>query len=167
MLIAAMNPCPCGHYGDPNHECTCSQIEVQKYMSRISGPLMDRIDLQVKISPLSHKELLENKGGEASANIRARVEKARKIQQERFRDEKTIHCNGQMEKRHCDMYCKISSEAEELLEKAMKKLNFSARGYFKVLKLARTIADLADSVGIDSTHVKEALSYRSLDRESW
>ena len=111
--------------------------------------------------------MLENKGGEASANIRARVEKARKIQQERFRDEKTIHCNGQMEKRHCDMYCKISSEAEELLEKAMKKLNFSARGYFKVLKLARTIADLADSVEIDSTHVKEALSYRSLDRENW
>lgn len=167
MLIAAMNPCPCGHYGDPNHECTCSQIEVQKYMSRISGPLMDRIDLQVKISPLSHKELLENKGGEKSADIRARVEKARKVQQERFKNEKTIHCNGQMEKRHCDMYCKISTEAEELLEKAMKKLNFSARGYFKVLKLARTIADLADSVEIDSTHVKEALSYRSLDRESW
>ena len=167
QLVAAMNPCPCGYYNDPQRDCTCSPGQIQRYMNKISGPLMDRIDLQVEVLPVPLKALADAPAGEPSASIRERVVKARAIQSERFKDEPGIHCNAQMNTRLLNRYARPDDEAMEYLMKAMTRLNLSARAYERVLKVARTIADLAAAPTIQRLHIAEALSYRNLDRSTW
>lgn len=167
QLVAAMNPCPCGYYNDPQRDCTCSPGQIQRYINKISGPLMDRIDLQVEVMPVPLKDLAEAPAGEPSASIRERVVKARAIQSERFKDEPGIHCNAQMNTRLLNRYARPDDEAMEYLMKAMTRLNLSARAYERVLKVARTIADLAAAPTIQRLHIAEALSYRNLDRSTW
>lgn len=167
QLVAAMNPCPCGYYNDPQRDCTCSPGQIQRYMNKISGPLMDRIDLQVEVMPVPLKALADAPAGEPSASIRERVVKARAIQSERFKDEPGIHCNAQMNTRLLNRYARPDDEAMEYLMKAMTHLNLSARAYERVLKVARTIADLAAAPTIQRLHIAEALSYRNLDRSTW
>ncbi len=167
MLVASMNPCPCGFYNHPTKECTCSQIQVQRYLSRISGPLLDRIDLQVEIMPVPFKELQTMQPGETSAAIRARVMRAREIQAMRFSDENHIHCNAQMTPRMLSRWARPTPEAMGILEHAMLKFDMSARAYDRILKVARTIADLDESATIGAPHISEAVSYRTLDRSSW
>lgn len=165
MLIAAANPCPCGYYGDPEKQCTCTSYQIQKYRSKISGPLLDRIDIQIEVPRLNYKELVERKSsGEISTDIRKRVEQARKIQLLRFQG-RTIFNNGQMTRKDIEEYCQLNKEAFNLLTQAMEKLKLSARAYDKILKLARTIADLDRLKEIQTTHIAEAIQYRSLDRE--
>jgi len=163
MLVGAMNPCPCGYLGDPAHSCHCTPLQIQRYRSRISGPLLDRIDIQVEVPAVRWQELAQETGGEASAEIGARVELARKIQEDRFSRAK-IFCNAQMGSRMIRKYCQPEKEGERLLQLAVDKLGMSARGYTRVLKVARTIADLEDSATMRSSHVSEAIQYRSLDR---
>lgn len=167
QLVAAMNPCPCGYYNDPQRDCTCSPGQIQRYMNKISGPLTDRTDLQVEVMPVPLKDLAEAPAGEPSASIRERVVKARAIQSERFKDEPGIHCNAQMNTRLLNRYARPDDEAMEYLMKAMTRLNLSARAYERVLKVARTIADLAAAPTIQRLHIAEALSYRNLDRSTW
>ena len=167
MLVASMNPCPCGFYNHPTKECTCSQIQVQRYLSRISGPLLDRIDLQVEIMPVPFKELQTMQPGETSAAIRARVMRAREIQAMRFSDENHIHCNAQMTPRMLSRWARPTPEAMGILEHAMLKFDMSARAYDRILKVARTIADLDESATIGAPHISEAVSYRTLDRSTW
>lgn len=167
MLVAAMNPCPCGYYNDPYHQCTCAPGIVQRYLSRISGPLMDRIDLHIEVTPLSHEELANKKQGEPSADIRERVIAARKIQEERFKNYPGIHSNAQMNTKLFRQYCDIDERGQALMKAAMDKLGLSARAYDRILKVARTIADLDGSEKINTTHLSEAINYRSLDRDSW
>jgi magnesium chelatase family protein len=163
MLIAAMNPCPCGFFTDPQKECTCTPLQIQRYRSKVSGPLLDRIDLQVEVPSLRYQELASKDAGEASAVIRQRVNAARSIQLQRFH-KRNMHCNAQMTARDIKRYCMVKEEAERLLENAINKLGLSARAYSRVLKVARTIADLQDSEQIQSAHIAEAIQYRSLDR---
>ena len=163
MLVAAMNPCPCGFYGDPTKECTCSALLVQRYRSRISGPLLDRIDIQVEVPAVRYRELADRAASESSAAIRDRVDRARAIQLARFRG-RPIFCNAQMSARDLRRHCQPDDDAEKLLENAMTKLGLSARAYTRILKVARTIADLGGAADIASTHVAEAIQYRSLDR---
>ncbi|MDE6832507.1 MAG: YifB family Mg chelatase-like AAA ATPase [Muribaculaceae bacterium] len=167
MLVASMNPCPCGYYNHPPKECTCAPGQVQKYMSRISGPLMDRIDLQVEILPVAFEQMASTRPGESSAAIRERVIRAREIQTERFRDCKDIHCNAQMDSRLLNRYARPDEAGLRELEKVMTKYDMSARAYDRILKVARTIADLAGSESVGLTHIYEAVSYRKLDRSSW
>ena len=167
MFIAAMNPCPCGNYNNPKIACTCTQEMVQKYLNKISGPLMDRIDLHVEVAPLSTEELATAPTGESSAQIRERVVQARKIQEERFTDYPDIHCNAQMNTKLMRQYCAINHEGTELLKNAMDRLGLSARAYDRILKVARTIADLEGSANIETAHLSEAINFRSLDRDSW
>lgn len=167
MLVASMNPCPCGYYNHPAKQCTCPPGAVQKYMSRISGPLLDRIDLQVEILPVSFDELSSMQTGESSASIRERVVKARQIQQERFAGEPGIHCNAQMNTRMLNLYARPSAEGLEVLRQAMDRYSMSARAYDRILKVARTIADLDASLSVEPRHIHEAISYRKLDRSSW
>ena len=167
MLVAAMNPCPCGHYNDPNHKCTCSPQQVKRYLNRISGPLMDRIDLQVEVVPVPVSELSKTPAGESSATIRARVVAARNIQNERFKNVPGVHCNAQMSARDLQVFAALDEEASKYISGAIKRLNLSARAYERVLEVSRTIADLAGEERIDRRHLAEALSYRNLDRESW
>ncbi|MGH8014698.1 MAG: YifB family Mg chelatase-like AAA ATPase [Candidatus Zixiibacteriota bacterium] len=167
MLVAAMNPCPCGYYGDQNHECTCSSGEIQKYMSKISGPLMDRIDIHIIVPSVKFKELSSEARGEKSEAIRERVNRARKRQQLRFSGEKKIFCNAHMESRDIRKYCKIDEKSQALLSMAISRQGLSARAYDRILKVARTIADLANSDNIEMTHIAEAVHYRSLDRKLW
>ncbi|MEW6411395.1 MAG: YifB family Mg chelatase-like AAA ATPase [Candidatus Zixiibacteriota bacterium] len=167
MLIAAMNPCPCGYYGDPNHECNCSAAEIQRYMSRISGPLMDRIDIHITVPSVKFKELSSEASGEKSRIIAQRANTARKIQQNRFRGESNIFCNAHMESRDIRKYCQIDDKSQALLSLAITKQGLSARAYDRILKLARTIADLAGSESIEMGHVAEAIHYRTLDRKLW
>ncbi|MDE6802687.1 MAG: YifB family Mg chelatase-like AAA ATPase, partial [Muribaculaceae bacterium] len=167
MLVASMNPCPCGYYNHPTKECTCAPGQVQKYMSRISGPLMDRIDLQVEILPVAFEQMASTRPGESSAAIRERVIRAREIQTERFRDCKDIHCNAQMDSRLLNRYARPDEAGLRELEKVMTKYDMSARAYDRILKVARTIADLAGSESVGLTHIYEAVSYRKLDRSSW
>jgi len=167
MLIAAMNPCPCGYYNHPDTACTCGPGVVQKYLSRISGPLLDRIDLHVEVTPTSIKELMLIKQGERSEGIRERVLNARNIQANRFKDNKGIYCNAQMTSRMLKIYCKLGEDSSNILRNAMDKLNLSARAYDRILKVARTIADLDNSPGIKIEHLAEAIQYRSLDRGTW
>ncbi len=164
MLVAAMNPCPCGYFTDPKHECTCSPIQIQRYMSKISGPLLDRIDIHIEIPPLNYKELSEEVIHENSASIQKRVEPARAVQQKRFTRSK-IHCNAQMSTRQIRTYCKIDDCSHKLLEQAIDKLGLSARAYTRILKVSRTIADLERSEHILPEHISEAIQYRSLDRQ--
>jgi magnesium chelatase family protein len=165
MLVAAMNPCPCGHYGDPTHTCTCTPAAVHRYLSRISGPLLDRIDLQVPIQAVPFAELQKAEPGEPSASIRARVLAARAIQSERFAGEANIHCNAQMTSRLLRKYCRLDETSQTMLEQAMTRLGLSARAYDRILKVSRTIADLEGSAGITANHLREAISYRELDKE--
>jgi len=163
MLVAAMNPCPCGFLGDPKRECSCTFLQVQRYRTKISGPLMDRIDIHMEVPPVQYKDLAAAGGGESSAEILARVKAARKIQAERFQKMK-IYTNAHMNSRQIRKFCALDSLSEELLERAMEKFGLSARAHSRILKIARTIADLAASEEITSAHVAEAIQYRSLDR---
>ncbi|MBR4454549.1 MAG: YifB family Mg chelatase-like AAA ATPase [Bacteroidales bacterium] len=167
MFIAAMNPCPCGFYNHPTIECTCQPGAVQRYLNKISGPLMDRIDLHVEVIPVNYNELSDKKKGESSKTIRERVIKARNIQEERFRNIPNIHCNAQMTTKMVNQYCKLNEECMETLKMAMKKLGLSARAYDRILKVSRTIADLDNSENIEIKHLAEAINFRSLDRENW
>ncbi len=168
MLIASMNPCPCGFYNHPEKECTCPPGTVQKYLNKISGPLLDRIDLHVEVTPVAFNELSNNSNrGESSADIRQRVIKAREIQTERYKDQPGMYANAQMSSKQLREICVISSVGEALLKRAMERLNLSARAYDRILKVSRTIADLAGSADIKPEHLAEAIQYRSLDREGW
>lgn len=167
MLVAAMNPCPCGYYNHPTIECTCNPGAVNKYLNKISGPLLDRIDLHIEVTPLPHSALAEKKLGEPSAVIRQRVIAARKIQEERYKDYRGIHCNAQMNQKLFRQWCDIDTDCQNLMKAAMDRLGLSARAYDRILKVARTIADLAGDERINVTHLSEAINYRSLDRDSW
>lgn len=167
MFVAAMNPCPCGNYNHPRIECTCGQGVVQKYLNKISGPLMDRIDLHVEVLPLSTDELAMPPTGECSASIRERVVKARKIQELRYHDYPDIHCNAQINSKLLRQYCAIDTEGLTLMKTAMDRLGLSARAYDRILKVARTIADLVGSENIEGEHLSEAINFRSLDRDNW
>lgn len=167
MLVASMNPCPCGYYNHPTKECTCAPGAVQRYLSRISGPLLDRIDLQVEILPVPFDQLASAAPGEPSADIRARVIKARAIQQQRFADTPGIHCNAQMNSRLLSLYAQPDTEGFAILRDTMTRLEMSARAYDRILKVARTIADLDASPDIKAHHIAEAVGYRNLDRASW
>lgn len=167
MLVAAMNPCPCGYYNHPSIPCTCAPGQVNRYLSKISGPLLDRIDIQIEVIPVPFKELAEKRAGEPSSIIRERVIKARKIQQERFKDYPEIHCNAQMTPKLMKEFCQIKPEGMNLLKNVMNKLGLSARAYDRILKVSRTIADLEGSPTIENHHLAEAINYRSLDRDSW
>jgi magnesium chelatase family protein len=166
MLVASMNPCPCGYYNHPEKECVCAPGVVQKYLNKISGPLLDRIDLHVEVTPVSFSELSSKRKTENSASIRERVIQARQIQSRRF-EGKNIYCNAQMEAQTVQEVCTISEVGRNLLSKAMQKLQLSARAYDRILKVSRTIADLAASDEILPEHLAEAIQYRSLDRENW
>ncbi|OQX56429.1 MAG: hypothetical protein B5M53_01535, partial [Candidatus Cloacimonas sp. 4484_209] len=167
MLVAAMNPCPCGWFGDPFHECTCTPGMIERYMSRISGPLLDRIDIHIEIPRLSTDELEQKHTGETSEMIRARVNKARKIQIERYKDSEDIYCNAHLGPKDVKKYCTLDDETQKLLHLAVEKFGLSARAYDRILKVARTIADLDDAVDINPEHISEAIQYRSLDRKFW
>lgn len=167
MLVASMNPCPCGYYNHPERACLCSPGTVQKYMSRISGPLLDRIDIQIEIVPVPFEKISDQRPSESSEQIRERVVKARLIQERRFENEPNIHCNAQMNSRLLNIYAVPNPSGLKLLETAMRRLNLSARAYDRILKVARTIADLEDSPNIEAPHLAEAIQYRSLDRENW
>lgn len=167
MLAAAMNPCPCGFYTDPNKECTCSSPQIQKYMAKISGPLLDRIDIHIEVPAVKYKELSSKTSGEKSGTIRERVIKAREIQLRRFKDYRHIYSNGDMGSKEIRQFCKLDEAGEELLKMAMTKLGLSARAYDRILKVSRTIADLEQSENILPQHISEAIQYRSLDRELW
>ncbi len=167
MLIASMNPCPCGYYNHPEKECTCGPGIVQKYLNKVSGPLLDRIDLHVEVTPVAFSELSNQQNGEDSAAIRERVIKAREIQAARYNGENGVYANAQMSSKQLREICRISNVGENLLKRAMEKLNLSARAYDRILKVSRTIADLADSADIQPEHLAEAIHYRSLDREGW
>lgn len=166
MLIAAMNPCPCGYYTDPKRECNCSALQIKNYMSRVSGPLLDRIDIQLEVPCLKVDEITDKKSGEPSAEIRKRVEKARLIQRERYAAEKASS-NAELEAKQVERFCEVTEEAEKLLKMAIQELGFSARAYHKSLKVARTIADLEGCEKIQAAHVSEAVHYRTLDRNIW
>ncbi len=162
-----MNPCPCGFYNHPERECACGSVNVQKYLNKISGPLLDRIDLHVEVTPVAFTELSSTAAQENSASIRERVIKARDIQMNRYVNNPGVYCNAQMSSRLLKDVCVISSVGTNLLKNAMQKLNLSARAYDRILKVSRTIADLAESEEIKPEHVAEAIQYRSLDREAW
>jgi len=166
MLAAAMNPCPCGFFNDPSRECTCTPPMIQRYVSKISGPLLDRIDIHIDMPAVKYRELRDDSGGETSDQIRARIIKARDHQLRRYQGEK-IYANAQMSPRQLRKYCNISAETERLLETAMNRLGLSARAHDRILKVARTIADIAGLESIASEHVSEAIQYRSLDRNYW
>lgn len=167
MFVASMNPCPCGYYGDPTHHCVCTPGQIQHYMNKISGPLLDRIDIQVEISPVPFKDISKTAQGESSAAIRERVIKARRRQEERYKEVKGIHCNAQMTERMIHQFAEPDAQGMELLRVAMERLNLSARAYNRILKVARTIADLDDCDHVQSHHLGEAISYRNLDRSDW
>lgn len=174
MLVAAMNPCPCGHYGEnnPAHPCTCTPAQIHRYMSRISGPLLDRIDIQCDIQPVPYTLLKEEQPSESSATIRERVMRARAVQQLRFAAynqtaKNPIHCNAQMTPKLVRTYCPLDDQSDKLLAYSMEKLGLSARAYDRILKVARTISDLAGAENIAANHLLEAISYRNIDREDW
>ena len=167
MLVAAMNPCPCGYYNHPEQECSCSPGFVQKYLNKISGPLMDRIDIHIEVVPVPFNDLIKQKLAENSDDIRERVIKARKMQEQRFETLEGVYCNAQMSSRVLRKVCQIDEEGNALLKQAIEKLNLSARAYTRILKVARTIADLESSDSIQTHHLAEAIHYRSLDRENW
>lgn len=168
MLIASMNPCPCGFYNHPDRECTCPPGTVQKYLNKVSGPLLDRIDLHVEVTPVAFSELSNsNSKGEPSSFIRERVVKAREIQAERYKQQEGIFANAQISSKMLREICVIGTAGESLLKRAMEKLNLSARAYDRILKVSRTIADLGASDDIKTEHLAEAIQYRSLDREGW
>ena len=167
MFVASMNPCPCGYYGDPTHNCVCTPGQIQRYMNKISGPLLDRIDIQCEIQPVAFKDLAYLKPGEPSSAIRERVIAARKIQEERYKDYNGIHCNAQMTERMLHEFAQPDEKSLDMLRMAMEKLKLSARAYGRILKVARTIADLDGSPSVKLNHIAEAVGYRNLDRGDW
>ena len=167
MLVASMNPCPCGYYNHPEKKCVCGSAIVQRYLSKISGPLLDRIDIHVEVVPVSFDEMAANRKNESSAEIRERVVRAREVQAERFRDNETIYCNAMMPSNMVKEVCAINDAGKSLLRNAMERLGLSARAYDRILKVSRTVADLAGSPDIRTEHLAEAIQYRSLDREGW
>jgi len=167
MLIASMNPCPCGYYNHPEKDCVCGPGMVQRYLNKVSGPLLDRIDLHVEVTPVTFDQMTETRRSESSATIRERVVNARKIQEERFKDFKEIHSNAMMPSQMVKDICEINAAGKTLLKTAMERLGLSARAYDRILKVSRTIADLAASPDIKIEHLAEAIQYRSLDREGW
>ena len=167
MFVASMNPCPCGYYNDPTHKCVCTPGQIQRYLNKISGPLLDRIDIQIEITPVPFKDISSATQSESSASIRERVIKARDIQAVRFSKHSGIHCNAQMTERMIHQYAEPDSAGIQLLRTAMEKLNLSARAYNRILKVARTIADLEASANVLPQHLAEAISYRNLDRGDW
>ncbi|HMR47076.1 MAG TPA: YifB family Mg chelatase-like AAA ATPase [Bacteroidia bacterium] len=167
MLVASMNPCPCGFFNHPEKECVCAPGVVQRYLNKISGPLLDRIDLHVEVTPVSFSELSKQRVSEKSESIRLRVVEARQRQAERYDGQEGIYCNAQMSSKMLHDICRISEEGNQLLKTAMEKLGLSARAYDRILKVSRTIADLADSADIKTEHLAEAIHFRSLDREGW
>jgi magnesium chelatase family protein len=167
MLVAAMNPCPCGYYNHPEKACVCSPGMVKNYLNKISGPLMDRIDLHVEVTPVPVRDLANTPMGEKSASVRERVIRARKIQQERFKDHDKVYNNAQMSSKDLARYCELDEQGITLLKTAMEKLSMSARAYDRIIKVSRTIADLDGKEKIAPEHLAEAIQYRSLDRESW
>ncbi len=167
MLVASMNPCPCGYYNHPEKTCMCGPGVVQKYLNRISGPLLDRIDIHVEVTPVPFRELSGKSQSESSDTVRERVMEARKIQESRYAEQERIHCNAQMSSRQLPTICRLDDTGVQLIRNAMEKLGLSARAYDRILKVARTIADLDASEVILSNHLAEAINYRSLDREGW
>lgn len=167
MLVASMNPCPCGYYNHPTKACVCSPGQVQKYLNRISGPLLDRIDLQIEVIPVEFEKMADARLGESSAAIRERVIQARRIQEKRYAQEKGIYCNAQMSSRLLNQYARPDEAGLALLKNAMNRLSLSARAYDRILKVSRTIADLEGSERVASRHLAEAIGYRNLDREDW
>ena len=167
MFVASMNPCPCGYYNHPTKQCCCTPGQIVRYLNKISGPLLDRIDIQCEITPLSFDELSRTAPGESSATIRERVVRARRIQEERYKDEPAVHCNAQMTSRLMHRYAEPSPNDMDMLREAMNRLQLSARAYDRILRVARTIADLEGSEQIQTHHLQEAIGYRNLDRSSW
>jgi magnesium chelatase family protein len=164
MLAAAMNPCPCGWFGDPQHSCSCVPLGVQRYLARVSGPLLDRIDIHLEVPAVHYQALTEHGGGEPSEAIRERVDRARLVQRERFAKRPGIYANAHMAPRDIRTFCRVSDGADALLRTAITRLGLSARGYHRVLKIARTVADLDGAGELQPKHVSEAIQYRSLDR---
>jgi magnesium chelatase family protein len=167
MLVAAMNPCPCGYFGDLKRECRCGPNQVQRYRQRISGPLLDRIDLHIEVPSIEYRDMASERPEEASSAIRERVSAARQRQQTRFSNDSKTNCNARMGTKHLKRWCKLDSDSQELIRVAMTELNLSARAYDRILKVARTIADLAATDEINVEHVSEAIQYRSFDRTLW
>ncbi|HAW08477.1 MAG TPA: magnesium chelatase [Bacteroidetes bacterium] len=167
MMVCSMNPCPCGHFGDPTHACTCSTTTIQKYASKISGPLLDRIDIHIEVPAVNYSELSSKKAGESSETIRKRVIQARNVQLERFSGHKHIFKNSDMTSKMIRKYCELDSPSQNLLKLAMDRLGLSARAYDRILKVARTIADLEQKENIEAAHISEAIQYRTLDRDYW
>jgi magnesium chelatase family protein len=167
MLAAAMNPCPCGFFGDATRECHCTPAQIQRYVSKISGPLLDRIDIHIEVPAVKYKELRGNGEPEPSADVRERALRARQIQLERYAGEKKVYANAQMPPKLIRKYCAISPEGEKLLETAIQRLGLSARAHDRILKVARTIADLDGGSSIEPRHLSEAIQYRTLDRTYW
>jgi magnesium chelatase family protein len=167
MLVAAMNPCPCGYFGDMKRECRCSPVQVQRYRQRISGPLLDRIDLHIEVPAVEYRDVASERLEEPSAAIRKRVTAARGCQQQRFKNDAKTNCNARMATKHLKQHCKLGTDSHELIRVAMNELNLSARAYDRILKVARTIADLAGAGEIGPEHVSEAIQYRTFDRTLW
>ncbi|MBL7130196.1 MAG: YifB family Mg chelatase-like AAA ATPase [Candidatus Omnitrophica bacterium] len=177
MLVCAMNPCPCGYFTDPKRNCRCNSTKIERYLSKISGPLLDRIDLHIEVPSLRYKEIINSQQSESSSEIKERVKKAHRIQKQRFGNENIypirklisngVYFNSHMNHKHIKKYCSLSEETKELLKAAMESMNLSARAYDKILKIARTIADLEKSDTILPSHISEAIQYRSLDRQLW
>lgn len=166
MLVASMNPCPCGYYRSNLKECTCSAEQISKYINKLSGPLLDRIDIHIEVHPVKYNELTAERPNETSDEIKQRVNKAKNIQLERYSND-AIYSNSQLTTKLIKKYCRLTMECQKLLERAFNKLNLSARAYERILKLARTIADLDESEEIKINHLAEAIQYRSLDRKYW
>lgn len=167
MLVASMNPSPGGYFNDPDAPVQSSPMEMQRYLGKISGPLLDRIDIHIEVTPVPFDKLSEDRRGESSAEIRKRVTVAREIQTQRFQELEHVHYNAQMNTRQIREFCVLDETSKALLKNAMERLNLSARAYDRILKVARTIADLAGVVRINGEHISEAIQYRSLDREGW
>jgi magnesium chelatase family protein len=167
MLVASMNPSPGGYFNDPDAPVTSSPAEMQRYLGKISGPLLDRIDIHIEVTPVPFDKLSDERKGESSVQIRERVTKAREFQTERFQDFDNVHYNAQMNVKHIKQFCKLEESSKTLLKTAMERLNLSARAYDRILKVARTIADLESSPDIQGSHISEAIQYRSLDRDGW
>ncbi len=166
MFVASMNPCPCGFYGSLDKECTCSPQAISKYMGKISGPLLDRIDIQIEVTPVKYQKLDSSEKIESSIEIKKRVDLARKIQQKRY-EKDAIYTNSQLSPKLIEQYCKLNNESKKILELAFHRLGLSARAYGRILKVARTIADLEQKENIGTEHVAEAIQYRSLDKKYW
>ena len=166
MFVASMNPCPCGFYGSKDKECTCTPEAISRYMGRISGPLLDRIDIQVEVTPVKYQKLESTERVETSEEIKLRVNKARKIQLERYKKH-GIFSNSELTPHLSNIYCKLNLKSKEIIQNAFERLGLSARGYGRILKVARTIADLDEKEDIEEKHIAEAIQYRSLDRKYW